>query len=48
VKQEATEQEEKPEWDEIDEENLLKDDTNRRRNKRKLKCRKDNDEDEGK
>lgn len=48
MKQEATKQEEKLLWDETDEENLLKDNTKGRRNRRKLKCQKDNDEDEGK
>ncbi|KMQ97058.1 putative transmembrane protein 183 [Lasius niger] len=58
VKQEATIQEEKSTWDKIDEENLLQDNviesnhrvmsgTNARRNRRKLKCQEDNDEEEG-
>lgn len=48
MKQEATEQEEKLVWDETDEENLLKDNTKGKRNRRKLKYQKDNDEDKGK
>ncbi|XP_024875654.1 transmembrane protein 183 isoform X2 [Temnothorax curvispinosus] len=47
VKQEATKEEEKPVWDETDEETLLRDNTRGRRNRRKSKCQKDNDEDEG-
>lgn len=47
MKQEATKQEENV-WDEMDEETLLKDNTKARRNRRKSKCQKDNDKDEGK
>ncbi|XP_011692569.1 PREDICTED: transmembrane protein 183-like isoform X2 [Wasmannia auropunctata] len=47
VKQKAAKQDEKSTWDETDEENLMKDSTKGRRNRRKSKCQQDNDEEEG-
>ena len=47
MKQKVTKQEEELVWGDTDEENLLKD-TKGRRNRRRLKCQNNNDEDEGK